>query len=451
MVNLSICRAFPKEAMMDWTSIYKSRIVSAEEAVQCIKSNTRIFLTGNVSVPQKCLAALVEHAPNLENVEICQALTIGSADYVKPEMEGHLRVNTLFISHNVRKAVQEGRADFTPVLLSEFPLLFKRGHLPLDVAIIHVSPPDEHGFCSLGVEVGLTKSPAETAKLVIAEVNQQMPRTLGDSFMHVSRLNYIVPVNYPIPEMPMSEEGNSEVVEKIAGYIAELIPDGATMQLGIGAIPDAVLKFLHNKKDLGVHSELFSDGVIELVNAGVLTNARKTLHPGKIIAGFMLGTRTLYKWADDNPLIEFHRTEYVNDPFVIAQNERMVAINSAIEVDLTGQVCADSIGPKLYSGVGGQFDFIYGASRSKGGVPIIALPSMTTLRDGTPITRIAAMLKQGAGVVTSRNHVRYVVTEYGVADLYGKTIRQRAGQLINIAHPDFRADLEKQAKELHYL
>jgi 4-hydroxybutyrate CoA-transferase len=437
--------------MMDWTSIYKSRIVSAEEAVQCIKSNTRIFLTGNVSVPQKCLAALVEHAPNLENVEICQALTIGSADYVKPEMEGHLRVNTLFISHNVRKAVQEGRADFTPVLLSEFPLLFKRGHLPLDVAIIHVSPPDEHGFCSLGVEVGLTKSPAETAKLVIAEVNQQMPRTLGDSFMHVSRLNYIVPVNYPIPEMPMSEEGNSEVVEKIAGYIAELIPDGATMQLGIGAIPDAVLKFLHNKKDLGVHSELFSDGVIELVNAGVLTNARKTLHPGKIIAGFMLGTRTLYKWADDNPLIEFHRTEYVNDPFVIAQNERMVAINSAIEVDLTGQVCADSIGPKLYSGVGGQFDFIYGASRSKGGVPIIALPSMTTLRDGTPITRIAAMLKQGAGVVTSRNHVRYVVTEYGVADLYGKTIRQRAGQLINIAHPDFRADLEKQAKELHYL
>jgi 4-hydroxybutyrate CoA-transferase len=436
---------------MDWTSVYKSRIVTADEAVRCIQSGNRIFLTGNVSVPQKCLGALVKYAPNLENVEICQALTIGPAEYVQPDMEGHLRVNTLFISHNVRKAVQEGRADFTPVLLSEFPLLFKQGILPLDVAMIHVSPPDEHGFCSLGVEVGLTKTPAESAKIIIAEVNQQMPRTLGDSFMHVSRLNYLVPVNYPIPEMPMAEDGNSDVVEKIAGYIADLIPDGATMQLGIGAIPDAVLKYLHHKKDLGVHSELFSDGVIDLVNEGVLTNARKTLHPGKIIAGFMLGTRNLYKWADDNPLIEFHRTEYVNDPYVIAQNDRMVAINSAIEVDLTGQVCADSIGPKLYSGVGGQLDFIYGASRSKGGVPIIALPSTTTLRDGTLVTRIAAMLKPGAGVVTSRNHVRFVVTEYGVANLYGRTIRQRAQQLIKIAHPDFRVELTKQAGELHYL
>ena len=436
---------------MDWTSVYKSRIVTADEAVRCVQSGNRIFLTGNVSVPQKSLAALVAYAPNLKDVEICQALTIGPADYVNPDMEGHLRVNTLFISHNVRKAVQEGRADFTPVLLSEFPLLFKLGVLPLDVAMIHVSPPDEHGFCSLGVEVGLTKSPAESAKIIIAEVNQQMPRTLGDSFIHVSRLNYLVPVDYPIPEMPMSEEGNSDVVEKIAGFIADLIPDGATMQLGIGAIPDAVLKYLHHKKDLGVHSELFSDGVIDLVNEGVLTNARKTLHPGKIIAGFMLGTQNLYKWADDNPLIEFHRTEYVNDPFVIAQNERMVAINSAIEVDLTGQVCADSIGPKFYSGVGGQLDFIYGASRSKGGVPIIALPSTTTLRDGTLVTRIAAMLKPGAGVVTSRNHVRYVVTEYGVADLYGKTIRQRAQQLIRIAHPHFRVELSKQARDLHYI
>lgn len=436
---------------MDWNSIYQSRITTAAEAVCAIKSGMRVFLTGNVSVPKEILGALVEYAPNVHDVEICQALTIGPADYVKPGMEKHLRVNTLFISHNVRQAVQEGRADFTPVLLSEFPLLFKHGHLPLDAAIVHVSPPDEHGFCSLGVEVGLTKSPAESAKIIIAEVNQQMPRTLGDSFIHVSRLNYIVPVNYPIPEMPMSAEGNSAVVEKIAGHIAELIPDGATMQLGIGAIPDAVLKYLHHKKDLGVHSELFSDGVIDLVNTGVLTNARKTLHPGKIIAGFMLGTKALYDWADDNPLIELHRTEYVNDPFVIAQNERMVAINSAIEVDLTGQVCADSIGPKLYSGVGGQLDFIYGASRSKGGVPIIALPSTTMLRDGRLISRIVAMLKPGAGVVTSRNHVRYVITEYGVADLYGKTIRQRARQLINVAHPDFRADLEKQANELHYL
>jgi acetyl-CoA hydrolase len=301
------------------------------------------------------------------------------------------------------------------------------------------------------VEVGLTKSPAETAKIIIAEVNQQMPRTLGDSFIHVSRLNYIVPVNYPIPEMAMADDGSPEIVEKIAGFIAEMIPDGATMQMGIGAIPDAVLKYLRNKKDLGVHSELFSDGVIDLVNEGVLTGTRKSLHPGKIIAGFILGTKNLYDWVDDNPLIELHRTEYINDPFVIAQNEKMVAINSAIEIDLTGQVCADSIGPKLYSGVGGQLDFIYGASRSKGGVPIIALPSTTTLRDGTLLSRIAPMLKEGAGVVTSRNHIRYVVTEYGVADLYGKTIRQRATQLIGIAHPEFRSDLERQAKELHYL
>lgn len=436
---------------MDWQKLYQSRVVSSEEAVKAIKSGNRIFMTGNVSVPQTVLAALVNHAPNLKDVEIVQALTIGPADYVGPAMEGHLRVNTIFISANIRKAVNEGRADFTPVMLSEFPLLFKRGILPLDVAMIHVSPADEHGFCSLGVEVGLTKTPAESAKIIIAEVNEQMPRTLGDSFIHVSRLNYIVPVNYPIAELPMGGEAPSEIVEKIAGYIAELIPDGATMQMGIGEIPDAVLKYLHHKKDLGVHSELFSDGVIELVDAGVLTNARKTLHAGKIVAGFMLGTQKLYKWADDNPLVELHRTEYVNDPFVIAQNERMVAINSAIEVDLTGQVCADSIGPKLYSGAGGQLDFIYGASRSKEGVPIIALPSETTLRDGTRISRIAAMLKQGAGVVTSRNHVRYVVTEYGVADLYGKTIRQRARQLIAIAHPDFQADLEKQARELNYI
>jgi acetyl-CoA hydrolase len=436
---------------MDWTSLYQSRITTAEEAVKVVKSGDRVFLTGNMSVPQKVLAALVDYAPNLEDVEICQALAVGPAKYVSTEMEGHLRINTMFVSSNVRKAVQDGRADFTPVLLSEFPLLFKRGILPIDVAVIHTSLPDEHGFCSLGVEVGLTKSPAEASKVIIAEVNDQMPRTLGDSFIHISRLNYIVPVDYPISEIVMDEEGGSDVIERIAGHIAELIPDGATMQLGIGEIPNAVLKYLHSKKDLGVHSELFSDGVIDLVNAGVLTNARKTLHPGKIVAGFILGTRRLYDWVDDNPLIELHRTEYINDPFVIAQNDRMVAINSAIEVDLTGQICADSIGPKLYSGVGGQIDFIYGASRSKGGVPIIALPSTTTLKGGTTVSRIEGMLKRGAGVVTSRNHVRYVITEYGVADLYGKTIRQRAAQLIGISHPDFRADLEKQARELHYL
>jgi 4-hydroxybutyrate CoA-transferase len=436
---------------MSWQDIYQSRIVTADEAVSVIQSDSRIFLSSNASVPKVILAALVRRAPELKNVEICQSLTIGTGEYVTPEMEGHLRANISFISANVRQAVNAGRADFTPVMLSEFPLLFKNGILPLDVALIHVSPPDEHGFCSLGVEVGPTKSAAEAAKIIIAEVNEQMPRTLGDSFIHVSRLDYVVPVNYPIAEMCMAEEGSSEVAEKIARFVADLIPDGATMQMGIGAIPDTVLKYLFEKKDLGIHTEFFSDGVIDLVEAGVLTNARKSLHPGKIVTGFVIGTGRLYKWVNDNPLIEFHRSEYVNDPFVIAQNDRMVAINSAIEIDLTGQVCADSIGPRLYSGVGGQFDFVYGASRSKGGVPIIALPGATTLRDGTLVSKIVPMLKRGAGVTTSRNHVRFVVTEFGVAELYGKTIRQRAQALINVAHPQFRDELASQAKELNYL
>jgi len=432
---------------MDWNKLYQSRIVSPEEAVTKIQSGNRVFLTGNCSVPQEILVALVKYAPNLHDVEICQALSVGPADYVAPEMQGHLRVNTMFISANIRKAVQEGRADFTPVLLSEFPLLFRNKILPLDVALVHVSPPDEHGFCSLGIEVGLTKSPAESAKMIIAEVNEQMPRTLGDSFIHVSRLNWIVPTNYTLPEMKMGSEGNDEVTEKIAGYIADLVPDGAVMQMGIGAIPDAVLKYLYHKKDLGVHSELFSDGVIELVEAGVITNARRSIHRGKITAGFIIGTNRLYRWVHDNPLIELHPTEYINDPFVIAQNERQVAINSAIEVDLTGQVCADSIGPKMFSGIGGQLDFIYGASRAKGGVPIIALPSTATMKDGTLVSKIVSMLKPGAGVVTGRNHVHYVITEYGVADLYGKTLRQRAQALINIAHPDFREELRRQSGE----
>jgi 4-hydroxybutyrate CoA-transferase len=436
---------------MDWQSIYQSRVTTAEDAVRSIKSGNRIFMTGNVSVPQKLLAALVEYAPQVKDVEICQALSVGPADYVKPDMEGHLRVNTLFISANVRKAVWEGRADFTPVLLSEFTLLFKNGILPVDVAMVHVSPPDEHGFCSLGVEVGLTKSPAESAKIIIAEVNEQMPRTLGDSFLHVSRLTHIVPVDYPISELPMGSEGDDQISKQIASHIAELIPDGATMQMGIGAIPDAVLGFLDSKKDLGIHSEMFSDGVVRLVELGVINNSRKTLHTGKMVVGFVLGTSALYRWVHDNPLCEFHRQEYVNDPFVIAQNERMVAINSAIEVDLTGQVCADSIGPKFFSGVGGQLDFVYGASRAKNGVPIIAMASTNTMKDGSMVSKIVPMLKMGAGVVTGRNHVHYVVTEYGVADLYGKSVRQRVRELINISHPDFRADLEKQANDLNWV
>jgi len=432
-----------------WTKAYESRICTADEAIaQAVESGDRIFLTGNCSVPRRLMGALVDRAPELQDVEICHALTLGSGDYVDPEMEGHIRANSLFIGPNVRKAVQEGRADFTPVLLSEFTLLFKNNVLPLDVAFVHLSPPDEHGFCSYGIETGLTKSPAESADIIVAEVNENMPRCLGDSFIHVSRLDHIVPVDYPLLELPMTEGGLSDIHIRIGEFIADLIPDGATMQMGIGAIPDAVLKFLGDKRDLGVHTELFSDSVIDLVESGVLTNARKTLHPGKITAGFMIGTHKLYEWAHDNPLIELHRTEYINDPFVIAQNERQVAVNSAIEVDLTGQVCADSIGAKLYSGVGGQLDFIYGASRSEGGVPIIALPATVA---GKAISRIVPMLKQGAGVVTTRYHVHYVVTEYGVADLYGKTIRERARALINIAAPQFRDELTHQAKELNYI
>ncbi len=431
-----------------WSKIYESKVTTADEAISQIKSGDRIFLTGNCSVPKVLMDALVKRGPELEDVEICHALTIGSSDYVSPEMEGHIRANSLFIGPNVRKAVQEGRADFTPVLLSEFTLLFSQGYLPLDVAFVHLSPPDEHGFCSYGIETGLTKTPAESAKLIIAEVNPNMPRCHGDSFIHVSRIDHIVPVDYDLMELHMSEGGTTDLHTRIAEHIAGLIPDGATMQMGIGAIPDAVLQFLYDKRDLGIHTELFSDSVIDLVEAGVVTNANKTLHPGKITAGFMLGTKRLYEWVDDNPIIELHRTEYVNDPFVIAQNDRQVAINSAIEIDLTGQVCADSIGPKLYSGVGGQLDFIYGAARSEGGVPVIAVPSTAK---GDEISRIVPMLKPGAGVVTTRNHVHYVVTEYGVADLYGKTIRERAQALIKVAHPKFHDELTRAAKELNYI
>lgn len=439
------------QATKNWQENYQSRFTTAEQAVQAVNSGDRVFLTGNASVPLELLNALVKRAPKLEDVEICHPLTICPDDYVAPEMDGHLRVNSMFISANVRKAVNQGRADFTPVMLSEFPLLFKNGHLPLDVALIHVSPPDAQGYCSMGAESGLTISAAEVSRIVIAQVNEKMPHTLGDTKMHIDRMDYIVPVDCIISEHAMSSAADDVEVEQIAGHISKLIPDGATMQLGIGAIPDAVLKHLFEKKDLGVHSELISDGVIDLVEAGVVNGSRKSLHPGKIICGFLLGTRRLYEWVDKNPLVELHRTEYVNDPFVVAQNERMVAINSAIEVDFTGQVCADSIGTKMHSAVGGQLDFIYGASRSKGGVPIIALPSTSTLRDGSVVSKIVPMLKPGAGVVTSRNHVHYVVTEFGAAELYGKTVRQRTQALINIAHPQFREEITEQAKGLNYL
>jgi acetyl-CoA hydrolase len=434
---------------MNWLDQYASRVCTPEAAVASVESGQRVFLTGNCSVPQRLLEALVQRAPQLHDVEIVTVLTIGPAPHAEPAMQGHLKINTLFISDNVRAAVQDGRADFTPVLLSEVPLLFRDRRLPLDAALIHVSPPDEHGFCSLGIEAGLTKTPAQAARRVIAEVNQRMPRTLGDSFIHISKIDCAVPVDYPLAELPMGQV--NELSARIGALVADLVEDGSTMQMGIGAIPDAVLSRLGEKRDLGVHTELFSDGVMRLVQAGVITNERKTLHPGKIVAGFILGSQALYNFVDDNPIVELHPTEYVNDPFVIARNDRMVSINSAIEVDLTGQVCADSIGPRLYSGVGGQMDFTYGAARSRQGKPIIALPSTADLRDGSRVSRIVPTLKPGAGVTTTRNHVHYVVTEHGKAYLYGKTIRERARALIDIAHPDFRAELEQAAGELSFL
>lgn len=434
---------------MSWTHAYTTSVTQADAAVAQISSGQRVFVTGNCSVPQVLLEALVARADQLTDVELIQVLSIGKAPYADASMQGHIRVNTLFISDNVRPAVNEGRADYTPCMLSEIPGLFTNGQLPLDVALIQVSPPDEHGFCSLGVEVGVSKTAAQSAKLVIAEVNPRMPRTLGDAFIHASKLDCVVEVDYELPEVTMGEM--NDTCREIGGHVAGLIEDGSTLQMGIGAIPDGVLHNLGGHRDLGIHTELFSDGVVDLVDRGVINNERKTLHPGKIVAGFMLGTRRLYNFVDNNPLVEMHPTEYVNDPFIIAQNDRMVAINSAIEIDLTGQVCADSIGTRLYSGVGGQLDFMRGAARSRGGRPIIALPSVAETSRGERFSRIVPTLKLGAGVVTTRNDVHFVVSEFGAADLFGKSIRQRARALIEIAHPDFRTELESRATELNYL
>ena len=432
--------------MMDWLSLYEPKKVTAEEALSHLKSGYRIFVTGNCSLPQNVMEALNVRAPQLKNLSLIQVLTIGKADYIQPQIVPHLRVNSLFISPNVREAVNDGRADFTPIFLSEIPRLFKSGRLPIDVALIQVTPPDRYGYCSYGVEVGVTKTASESAKIVIAEVNPRMPRTLGDSFIHVSKIDYVIEVDYPLPEVEMAVSSPEQ--EAIANHLAAIIPDGATLQMGIGGIPDAVLRKLYNHKHLGIHTELFSDGVVDLVEMGVITNERKTLHPGKIIAGFVLGTQRLYDFVDDNPIVELHPSEYINDPFVIAQNDRMVSINSALQVDLTGPVCADSIGPAFYSGVGGQVDFVRGAARSTGGMPIIAL--LSTAKGGT-ISRIVPMLTPGAGVTTSRNDVHFVATEFGVADLYGRTVRDRAQQLVEIAHPKFRAELAEAAEKLYHV
>ncbi len=431
---------------------YSQKLVTAEEAVSVIKSNDNVIVHSNCAMPFKLIDAMVARKDELENVKLFHALSVGKLPYFEPGMEKHFRHYATFMGAEARKSFARGDADFIPVYLYEVPLLFSTGIIKPNVALIHISPPDEHGFCSYGVEVGITKSPAEKAEIIIAQVNKQMPRVLGDSFIHISKIKYILEMDEPIPELPQSERNLSpewqDIYSKIGANIADLIDDGSTLQLGIGVIPDNVLKFLDGKKDLGIHTEMFADGIVDLVEKGIITNSKKTLHQGKMIAGFVLGSQRLYNFIHNNPMIEFHPQEYVNDPFIISQNAKMVAINSAIEVDLTGQVCSDSIGTKIYSGFGGQVDFIRGAARSKGGKPIIALPSTT--KDFS-ISRIVSVLKSGAGVVTNRADVHYVVTEYGVVQLHGKSIRERTDALIGIAHPKFRSELTEFAKKNNYI
>lgn len=422
-------------------TLYSDKLVTAEEVVKAIRSYTRVYMGGGAGVPQVLGRAMVGRSEELRKVEVVSVLTFAGGDYLDAKYSESFRHRALFVGANAREAVNTGRADYVPVFLSEAPGLFKDGTLPVDVALIQVSPPDAHGFCSYGVEVGVTKPAAESARQIIAEINPNMPRVMGDAFIHLSRIDQIVEVDYLLPEAvnkPISPEQ-----ERIGELVSELIPDEATLQLGIGALPNAVLSKLDGKRDLGIHSELFSDGVIEMVEKGVITGAAKSLHPGKIIAGFAFGSQRFYEFMHDNAMIEFYPSDYVNDPFIIAKNNKMISINSAIEVDLSGQVCADSIGGSIYSGIGGQVDFIRGASRSKGGRAIIALPSTAKASH----SRIVPRLKHGAGVVTSRGDIHYVVTEFGVASLHGKSLRERAGELIAIAHPSARDELNYFAKQ----
>ncbi|MDP2470719.1 MAG: acetyl-CoA hydrolase/transferase C-terminal domain-containing protein [Candidatus Palauibacterales bacterium] len=414
---------------------------TAEAAVSVIESGNRVFIHSVAAAPGRLIEAMTARAAELRDVEIVHLHTEGPAPYAAPEMIGSFRVNALFVGANVREAINSGDASYVPVFLSETPQLFRRKILPLDVALIQTSMPDLHGFCSLGVSVDCSRAAVQTARRVIAQVNPNMPRTHGDSMIHVNEIDDFIEVDDPLPEVPRPVLGETE--HRIGRYCAELIEDGATLQMGIGAIPDGVLGALTNHKDLGIHTEMFSDGAIDLIEAGVINGKKKRTHPGKVVATFVMGTRRVYDFIDDNPQVAMLDVGYTNDTAVIRRNPRVTAINSAIEVDLTGQVCADSIGTRQYSGVGGQMDFIRGAALSDRGKPIIALPSTT--RKGE--SRIVPYLKQGAGVVSTRAHIHYVVTEHGVADLYGKNLRQRARALIEIAHPDHRPFLEEMAAE----
>lgn len=425
---------------------FHEKLVTAEEALRAVRPGDTVYVHPGCAAPVRLLDALVARHAELSDVRIVHIMTFGRADYVRAGMERHFRHVGLFLGKNVRDAVNEGRADYTPIFLSEIPRLFTSRVLPIDVALIHVSPPDEHGFCSFGVGVDCTKAAASMARVVIAQVNRNMPRVLGDNFIHVRNVTHFVEADEPLLELPrvrMSPE-----FDEIGRNVAALIEDGSTLQLGIGGIPDAVLHHLRGHRHLGVHTEMFSDGMVELVEEGIVTNERKTLHPGKIVSAFVLGTKKLFDFIHNNPIVEFHPNDYVNDPFIIARNDKMVSVNSAIQVDLTGQVCSDSIGDTIYSGFGGQVDFVRGASRSRDGKAVIAL--MSTAKGGE-ISRIVPYLDEGAGVVTSRADVHHIATEYGVADLHGRSLRERARALIAIAHPRFRDELEEGARKRRLL
>ncbi len=415
--------------------------VTPQEAVSIIQSGDNLFVHSAGASPQVLVKALAERSGELHDVNIYQLHTEGEAPYASPECADSFRVKNLFVGGNTRRAVNEGRADFIPVFLSDVPRLFRRKIIELDVAILQVSPPDKNGYCTLGISVDTSLAAAQTAKKLIAEINPNMPTTRGDGDLHISQFDKVIEVDYELPTLHIPPP--NEIESKIGKYVAELVEDGSTLQMGIGAIPNAALAAMTDHKELGIHTEMFSDGVLELVQKGVITNEHKVKHRNHIVSGFLMGSRALYDFVDNNPLVRMLDIEYVNDTAVIRQNPKVVAINSAIEVDVTGQVCADSIGTRIYSGVGGQMDFMRGAALSMGGKPIIAMPSTT----GKGLSRIATTLNQGAGVVTTRAHARYIVTEYGIADLYGRSIRDRARQLIGLAHPDHRERLEREVFE----
>ena len=424
---------------MSWKEDYKRKLTTAGEAVKAIKAGKRVVLGHCCGEPQHLVRAMMANKEAYENVEIVHMVPMGPSEYCRPENAKHFMHNSLFAGTTTREAINTGRAKYTSCFFSEIPRLFKEKILPVDVTMCALSPPDEHGYCSFGVSVDYTKPAAESSKIVIAQINDQMPRTLGDAFIHVSQLDYIVGYNEPLPELQLASITKVEM--EIGRYCAELIDDSACLQLGIGGIPDAVLSFLGEKKDLGIHTEMFSDGVVDLINQGVITCAKKNFRKRKLIATFFMGTRKLYDFVHNNPLVEMHPVDYTNDPFIIAQNDNMVAINSAIQVDFVGQVASDTIGATQFSGVGGQVDFVRGASRSKGGKAILAFPSTA---GGGKHSRIVPRLDEGASVTDTRSDVHYIVTEYGIANLRGKSVRERAVSLINIAHPNFREQLARE-------